>query len=661
MSRTLIFIPIFLVSIAYLGYNLNRFFKILKLAKAEDCTDNLQARFKKTLQVAFAQSKILREKIGGAAHFSIFWGFIVLMFSALEAMIQGFYSDFSWHFLGGLHKVIASLTDIFIGLILIAIVISLIRRFVIRIPRLQGDKSETKDAVLVLSSISTIILSLLVFNAATIAESGTVALWQPFSSFIAKYINSTDAFSISEAAWWVHILTILAFMNYLPFSKHFHVFTAIPNVFFSSIGFKNKLEPIDFEEEGVEKFGVTDFEDLSWKTIHSAYSCTHCGRCTAVCPANLTGKELSPREIMVQIRNRAEEKGGVIVDKKAGDECDEIKAKKLIGDYESSKALWQCTSCGACMQECPISIEHVPAIIGMRRSQVMMEADFPAELQAMFENLENNFSPWAFSPEDRAAWAAESDVKLCRDSDDFDILFWVGCAGSYDDNAKRTSRAMVEIMNHAGVKFAILGDEEKCNGDIARRSGNEYLADTLIKMNVETMKGYGVKRIVTACPHCYNTFKNEYPDFGFAVEVVHHTQFINELIQQGKIKINEQTKFNLTYHDSCYLSRYNNEVSAPREVLAQVNQNCINEVARSKDRSFCCGAGAGQMFMEEREGERVNIARTKELLSTKCDTIASNCPFCMTMLNDGVKELDRADEVRVVDIAEIVLQSMKSR
>jgi len=436
------------------------------------------------------------------------------------------------------------------------------------------------------------------------------------------------------------------------------------------------LNKIDFEAEGVEKFGVVDIEDLSWKTLHDSYSCTHCGRCSSVCPANTTGKELSPREIMVEIRQRTKEKAPILLKdmqlieaaKKAGVDSPElthteaeeaILAKKFIGEYENPEAIWQCTTCGACMQECPISIEHVPAIVGMRRSMVMMDAEFPSLLQNAFSNLENNFSPWAFSPYERADWAEGLGVKQAQNDPDFDVLFWVGCAGSFDDRAKKVSVAIVKLLQAAGVNFAILGTEEKCNGDVARRGGNEYLADMLIKMNIETMQQYNVKKIITSCPHCFNTIKNEYPEFGFKAEVVHHSEFLMQLVQAGKLNVGIDPKLNLTYHDSCYLGRYNEIYEAPRKLLSNFSNN-LKEVERSKDKGFCCGAGGSQMFLEETVGKRVNIERTEELLATNANTIALNCPFCLTMVSDGVKAKELEESVQVKDIAEILFENLKA-
>lgn len=331
-----------------------------------------------------------------------------------------------------------------------------------------------------------------------------------------------------------------------------------------------------------------------------------------------------------------------------------------MGDYQSIEALWQCTTCGACMQECPVNIEHVPAIVDMRRSLVMMDAEFPAELQSTFGNMENNGSPWAFSQAERADWAEGTGIKTAAENPDFDILFWVGCAGSFDDRAKKVSLAFAELMQKAGVNFAILGTEEQCNGDVARRGGNEYLADMMVKANIETLSQYNVKNIVATCPHCFNTFKNEYPIFGANYEVIHHTQFIMQLIKEGKLSLkdNGAAVESLTYHDSCYMGRYNNVYDEPRNSLLQVPGMKIKEVERSKDRGLCCGAGGGQMFMEENQGKRVNIERTEELLSTGAKTIAVNCPFCMTMISDGVKAKD-AEDVKVKDVSEIILEAVK--
>jgi Fe-S oxidoreductase/nitrate reductase gamma subunit len=664
MIKTIIFFLVFAAAMYFLYVNIKKIYALIGLGKEDNRFDNIPQRIGQMLGVAIFQSKILRFKSAGLVHVGIFWGFLVLMFSAGEAIIQGFYHEFSLAFLGPVYWAITLLTDIFCVIIIVSIIISLIRRYVVRVPRLQGDAEELKDALIVLLAIFTIVTSLLLeISAATHLHTEEWAC-HPVGNYIGAMIPASSASLIYEIGWWIHILAILAFMNYLPFSKHLHVYTSIQNVYFSTIGPTNKLEKIDFEEEGVEKFGVVDIDDLSWKNIHDSFSCTHCGRCTSVCPAASTGKVLSPREIIVQIRERTSEYGPLLLKKQNAKgeytlEVNEqaLQDKKFVGEYENIEAIWDCTTCGACMQECPINIEHVPAIVGMRRSLVMMEANFPQEVQPAFSNMETNATPWAFSQAERADWAEGTGIKTCAEDPDFEYLFWVGCAGSFDDRAKSVSLAFAKLLQEAGVNFRILGTEEACNGDPARRMGNEYLADMMIKMNLEVLKGYDVKKILTTCPHCFNTFKNEYPDFGGKFEVIHHSQFLKQLIDQGKLKLKAGSE-KVAYHDSCYLGRYNEEFDAPRDSIKAIPGLKVLEAGRNRDEGFCCGAGGGRMFMEETKGDRVNEVRTQELLDTNPDTIAANCPFCLTMLTDGVKAKDKVDDVKVKDIAEIILENL---
>jgi Fe-S oxidoreductase len=672
MSYRLIpFLIILTGAIFFLSKNLKKMYSYMMMAQPENRFDHPLKRIFRTLSIAIGQSKIMRDKTAGIVHICIFWGFLIFLFSATESVGQGFYPAFSWNFLGYLYSLITFTTEIFTILIVIGIFAAIIRRFVIKIPRLQGDADERKDALIVLGAIFTITLSLIVQNATgTYTEVANYYAFRPVSIWIGHFFSLGSAEVVYEICWWIHIIAIFSFANYLPFSKHFHVYTSIPNVYFSQLTPVNSLKPINFEEEGVEKFGVVDFEDLTWKNVLDSYTCTHCNRCTSVCPAKTTGKILSPREIIVQIKERTMDKAPILQKIEANKnnpdftltEAEQaILEKKFIGDYESVEALWQCTTCGACMQECPVAIEHVPTIVGMRRSLVMMESNFPAELQGAFTNFENNASPWAFSPMERADWAEGHNVKTAAELQEFDVLFWVGCAGSFDDRAKKVSVAFSELMNKAGINFAILGTEEQCNGDTLRRSGNEYLADMLVKANIATMGQYKFNKIVTTCPHCFNTFKNDYPLFGTSYEVVHHTIFLQELLEQGKLKLKENSNdpFKVTYHDSCYLGRYNSVYSEPREVIKGIPGLNVIEPRRNKDRGLCCGAGGGQMYMEELVGKRVNIERTEELLESNPDVIALNCPFCMTMITDGVKAKDMDEKVKVKDISEILLENVE--
>ena len=664
--KNIIFIVIFLAALAFFIKNVSKLISYLKLAKPDDRLDNIPARIKQTLLIAFAQTKILRDKEAGPIHAGIFWGFLILLFSAANSVFSGFGIQHLFSYLGPIFSIITILTDLFCLAIFIAVIWALYRRYILKVKRLQVE-AEKVEAAFILVMIIVIVTALTFENASLIALNGD-ADWavRPVAKLLSFIIPISAASVIHEIGFWIHILFILTFMNYLPFSKHLHVLTSVPNVFLSHIGPVNTLDKINFEDETIEKYGVSDVEEFKWKTLLDGYTCTHCGRCTSVCPANLTGKVLDPREMIIKVRERTMEKMPILLKHKENPEIvlsegeQQILDKQFIGDYESVEALWQCTTCGACMQECPVNIEHVPAIIEMRRSLVMMESNFPELLQNTFGNIETNATPWAFSPSERADWAEGADIKIAAESQEFDILFWVGCAGSFDDRAKKVSLAFSKLMQKAGVNFAILGTEEQCNGDVSRRTGNEYLADMMIKANIETLSQYKFNKIVATCPHCFNTFKNDYPVFGAKYEVIHHTQYILQLIKENKLsmKDNSPELDSLAYHDSCYMGRYNNVYDEPRQTLLKVPGLEIKEANRNKDKGLCCGAGGGQMFMEETKGKRVNIERTEELLATGAKTIAVNCPFCMTMISDGVKAKD-AEHVIVKDVSEIILDALK--
>jgi Fe-S oxidoreductase/nitrate reductase gamma subunit len=671
----IIFVIVLLGAMSFFAMSAKRLIAYLRVGRPDVRWDRLDERLRTTLVVGFGQSKILRDKVAGPIHAGIFWGFLVLLFSAIEMVLEGLHEGWSLNFLGPIYSIVTMLTDVFCLLIIAGTMMSLWRRYVTKVKRLQVE-SEKVEAGMILLTIFTIVTSLLFQNALRQHLYGSDFSWAvrpgawPLGNALASVMGDGTVSFVFHAAWWMHAVLILAFMNYLPFSKHLHVLTSIPNVFFGPIGPTNGLEKIDFEAENVEKFGVTDIEDLSWKSLFDGYTCTHCGRCTSVCPANQTGKVLDPRGIIIAIHDRTMDKAPLILKKEQGEELttaeQEVWDKKLIGDYISPDALWACTTCGACMQECPVNIEHVPAIVGMRRSMVLMESSFNDEsalLPDIYGNMETNSVPWGgFAQADRGDWANGLGIKTAAEDASMEVLFWVGCAGSYDERAKKVTKAFAELMQIAGVDFRILGTEENCTGDVARRTGNEYLADMLTKTNIETFQRYDVRKIVATCPHCFNTLTNDYPQYGFEAEVVHHTQFIRELIDQGRLKLDRDAVSSATvaYHDSCYLGRYNEEFEAPRATLDAVPGLTILEPARAGDRGLCCGAGGGRMFMEEHVGDRVNIVRTNELLETGATTIAVNCPFCTTMITDGVKAAERIDSVQIKDVAEIVREAVRA-
>lgn len=660
--KNIIFIFVFLASVGFFTYSCLNLIKYLKVAKKKDDRfDRIGERLKRVWVIAFAQSKLLRDPVAGTLHFLIFWGFVLFIIAVLEAILQGFYSPFNFEFLGPVYSLITIVHEIFGVLVIISVLYSLYRRFVLKVERLQVDKSGNLDAAFILLMIMFVCITMFGQNASGIAINNFTLHEhevRPISASISRALfdEGSQAIFFYEFFWWAHILIIFAFLNYLPYSKHLHVLSSVPNVYFSNIEpERNTLKKLNLEDENAEQFGASDIEHLSWKQLLDGYSCTECGRCTSVCPANIVGKTLSPRKIIVDIRARTEEKAPLLV---AGENDEEIFGKTLVHNYISEKELWQCTTCMACVQECPVMIEHVDSIVDMRRYLVLSESQFPSNLNNVFKSLETNFTPWAFNAADRALWADGLNIKTMAEDKNAEYLFWVGCAGSFDDRYKKVSRAFATLMQKAGIEFRILGTEEKCNGDTARRLGNEYLAQMMMIENVETLNNYGVKKIVTACPHCYHSLKNEYKQFGGNFEVKHHTELISELIDEGKITLNGSKETNrITYHDSCYLGRYNGVYNPPRASLSKISSVELVEMNRSKSRGYCCGAGGGRMFLEDEEGGRINEERTREALQTNASTIASACPFCMTMMTDGVKHFEKTESVTVKDIAEIILEN----
>lgn len=659
----LIFTLLLLLSFVAFGASVRRLISYLAVGKPENRFHNAGERLKRVVSIALAQKKLLREPLAGILHLSIFWGFVVLILAVLESIGEGLTGNFSLAFLGrGVYGVITFSQEIFCVLVMAAVVVAFWRRFIVRVKRLQVDKHGSVDAALILIWIFVIVSSFLLQNTARISLGKYDAgIHYPVSSSITAVLGTGDSVRIwQQIFWWTHITLVLGFLNYLPFSKHLHVLSSIPNVYFSNLKPRGALKPLNLNDETITKFGATDIEDLTWKQLLDGYTCTECGRCDSVCPARNTGKPLSPRKIIMDTRHRTMEKAPLLVSRAEQDETNaKIVSHTLLDNFISEDELWACTTCMACVQECPVMIEHVDEIVELRRGLVLNESRFPAEARVPFENLERNFTPWGFSHSTRADWAQGLDIKTMAEKSDIDVLFWVGCAGAYDQRYRKVVQSFARLMQHAGISFAILGTEEKCTGDPARRLGNEYLAQMLIVDNVETLNRYNVKKIVTSCPHCFHTLKNEYPQFGGNYDVMHHAEFLRQLVEAGKIKISKSKSATLTYHDSCYLARYNNVIDPPRGILNSIPGLNIVEMKRSKDRGFCCGAGGGRMWLEEKQGKRINIERTEEALATHADTIGTACPFCMTMMSDGVKAKEASEQVQVKDIAELLWEAVE--
>jgi Fe-S oxidoreductase len=584
------------------------------------------------LEIVLGQRKLLQRLVPGLMHAFIFWGFLVLLPTILMAMISAVDARAELPWLGR-QEWFGWLADIFCVLVLVGVGTAIVIRKIARPERFRGSHLGEADVILVM--IAGVVTTLLFWHASAHAI-GLYPAAGPLSRAMAHAFSpDTNA---DRVFLWSHLAFIFTFLWYIPRSKHLHIATAALNVWLARTGAGGRLEPLRFDLADDElRFGVSTIADLTRKEVVDAFSCTECGRCQDACPAYATGKILSPKLLIMGVR----------------DQLFAESTEPIVGNGVPEDMIWDCVTCGACVEACPVSIEHIDHIVDLRRSRLMVDAEFPAEAEPMLRDVERAANPWGKPQSERAAWAAELGVRVLEPGEPApEYLYWVGCAASFDERARASAEATARLLQKAGVDFAILGPREACTGDPARRMGNEYVFQSYAEQNVATLNEQGVTKIVASCPHCFNTLANEYPDFGGSYEVVHHSELLARLVREGRLTPKADAK-PVTYHDSCYLARHNDVRLEPRELVAAVGQPI--EMKRSGKQTFCCGAGGAHMWMEER-GRPINAERVREAAETGAETLAVACPFCTVMLDDGVREVGAG--LRVADVATLLAESL---
>jgi Fe-S oxidoreductase/nitrate reductase gamma subunit len=660
----IVFIGVILVTfLAFLIPVLYRI-RIIRAGMPTDRFTHLGKRLWQAATKIFLQRCTLKvERVfTGFMHVLIFYGALTFDTMTVNHTLEGFFPGFYLFGDTGFGLFFSFMVDVFAVLVILGVLYFAFRRYVIR-PKAYA--TTWLDSAIIYIALTLVTLSYVYFEAFALAHHPGQERWSFLGKKLAASVSGMGQEAIAShfmISWWLHILLVYAFIAYVPHSKYFHMFAGSFNVLVNRDTPMGELPAMDIEN--AEVFGVEKSLDYSWKDLLDTFACMECGRCQDACPAFASDKPLSPKMIIFNLKQHLLGSGKQHIANQRDD------LAPLMGDVFSEGEIWTCTTCAACMHVCPVEIEHIPKIVGIRQSQVLMESKFPGELNTFFRNMESNSNPWGIGFSERAAWAEGLDVKLIREHPEAEYLFWVGCAGSFDEEGKKISRALVNILNKAGVDFAILGTEEKCCGDSARRLGNEYLYQMQAAENLMLFAQYQVKKILTICPHGYNTFSHEYQGLlpyladipgetkqAFEkIEVLHHSQFLAQLIRDGRLPLKSLEAQRVTYHDSCYLGRHNGIISEPRDILANLKGK-LTELPNNQLHSFCCGAGGGLMWTEESLGKRINHLRTDEVIDAQVETAVTSCPFCQTMLQDGLKDKDKED-IRVKDLAQLVAEAI---
>ncbi|MFV9828171.1 heterodisulfide reductase-related iron-sulfur binding cluster [Bacillus velezensis] len=688
MVNTLLFSAVTAYAVYLFVYLIRTRIAYIKLGQREEFDKRLKERLQKIWVNVFGQKKLLKDKKSGIIHVLFFYGFILVQFGAIDFILKGLLPDRHLPF-GPLYPAFTFFWEIVTFLILIAVVWAFYRRYIEKLVRLKrGFK-----AGLVLLFIGGLMVTVLLGNAMNLLWHDHSLSWtEPIASsiaFVLGGLSAPAAAAVFYVSWWLHLLFLLSFLVYVPQSKHAHLIAGPANVFLSRMDSKGKLEKIDFTDETKESYGVGKIEDFRRSQLVDLYACVECGRCTNMCPASGTGKMLSPMDLILKLRDHLTEKGAAVTSKSpwvpapvfqhtkanqlaaasSGGGSREAAAAidynpSLIGEVITEEEIWACTTCRNCEDQCPVMNEHVDKIIDLRRYLVLTEGKMDSDAQRAMTSIERQGNPWGLNRKERENWREQADteiptVKEMKKQDkEFDYLFWVGSMGSYDNRSQKIAVSFAKLLNEAGVSFAILGNKEKNSGDTPRRLGNEFLFQELAEHNIGEFEKHGIKKIVTIDPHAYNMFKNEYPDFGFRAEVYHHTELLAELVSQGKLKPLHPVNETITFHDSCYLGRYNEVYEPPRAILKAIPGVQLKEMERSRENGMCCGAGGGLMWMEEETGARINTARTEQALSVSPTVISSGCPYCLTMLGDGTKAKEAEDAIGTYDVSELLAMSV---
>ena len=669
VTSFVVFWVLLAVALSLFARRLLLIISLIRLGKPENRFGNLVSRAWHVITVNLSQSCTLktvnRKDLSGLGHAMMYWAFGLFVIGYV--VFTGLGAGFGLSFIGNtFERVYLSIMDIAALLFIVAVIMAVIKRYVTKPERLERHES-AKEKIIQASLFSVMIILMVLFylmEGFRYAAYNNPGSWPLIGSAIARLLISAHVvrsalLSVFMTIWWVNYVLLLVVVVYIPNSKHLHPLFSPANILFRERGPKMALEPILMEEQ--ETFGVSKIQDFTWKQLLDLCACTWCGRCQANCPAHQTGKTLSPREVILNLKEHLLEEGPILLKAKPETAADG-RPSSMIGGVVTEEEIWACTTCGACQEVCPVNIEHVRKIIDMRRNLVLTQNKMPESAQLMLRNMQSRGNPWAGiqSMRLRGDWTNGLDVKILADGQNTNTLFWVGCTGALAERNVKATLSMIRVLKAARVDFGVLGDAESCCGDPARRAGYEFQFQIMAEQNIEVFKSHNINKIVTYCPHCYNTLKNEYPKYGGNFEVVHYTQLIADLVKQGKLKLTKELNSTFTYHDPCYLGRYNDVYQEPRQILQSISKAKLKEMERSRNKSFCCGGGGGLMWIEEQPGTtKINHMRLEDILKTGADTVVTACPYCLQMFEEGIENKGIQDKLKAKDLVEIVEEAMK--